>query len=323
MADSGKIRWGIVGAGRIARQFCRDIRHTSNATVSAVAARDINRAIDFADEFQIDKAFGSYDEIYTSDSVDAIYIATPHNHHFAQARDSLLAGKHVLVEKPFTVSTQECETLMELAKEKGLFLMEAMWTYFLPAVKRAKAWIDEGKIGDVVRVTADFGYPIPYSPDAREYDARLSGGCLLEMGIYPLAFSYLIFGKLPDSQEIQFEKAPNGVENDVAILARYDNRSALMATSYRGKLPNIAYVVGTKGWISIPDFWRSKSASLHVLEDTVETFDDPRLGDGFEFQIEAASDAILNGQCETLDMPLESTLALQTQMHGLLKRIHS
>jgi predicted dehydrogenase len=317
-----KVRWGIVGAGRISRQFCTDMHFTANSEVIAVASRDIDRANAFAAHYDIARAYGNYQALFADSDVEAVYIATPHNCHFPQAREALLAGKHVLVEKPIAISSRQCRELGAIAREQQLFLMEAMWTWFLPAVRKALHWAQAGRIGNIQHIKADFGYPIPYSEDQREYDARLNGGCLLEMGIYPLALAFLFLGRLPEKTAVFHHLAANGVEDDVTLLARYGEQTASLATSFRAKLPNMAFIIGDQGQIQIPDFWRAESCRLLHLDTEVDAFHDRRRGQGFEFQIEAAGHGILNGEMESAIMPLEASFKLQQQMEQLLARIH-
>jgi predicted dehydrogenase len=179
-----KINWGIVGCGRIAAQFCEDLAHTNNGVVYAVAARNGDDATAFASKYGAANAYEGYQALFDDKNVDVVYIATPHNFHFKNASDAIKAGKHVLCEKPITVSAEECKQLSLLAKKHDVFLMEAMWTYFLPAIQKAKQWVEQGRIGTIKHVKADFGYPVPFNPDGREYNLDLAGGCLLDMGIY-------------------------------------------------------------------------------------------------------------------------------------------
>ena len=234
-----KVRWGIIGAGRIAHSFASDIHHASSADLVAVGARNLGNAELFAAKYDVELAFGGYKDLFASPDVDAVYIATPHNLHFSQAMDALSAGKAVLCEKPLVVNPDECRELSEYAASQKCYLMEGMWTWFLPALREAKQWVDEGRIGKIRHVKADFGYPIPYSNDRREYDNRLAGGCLLEMGIYPVAIAQYFLGSEPDDITVRSHQAPNGVEDDVVILASYSQGAmATLATSFRCKLQN-------------------------------------------------------------------------------------
>ncbi|MFT5676328.1 MAG: putative dehydrogenase [Paraglaciecola sp.] len=317
MALNKKIRWGVIGAGRIAHTFCKDMAFCEHAELSAIAARSLQSAQNFADIYAVDKAYGAYQHLYDDPQIDAIYIATPHNFHFAQAKASLLAGKHVLVEKPITVSAQQCAELIALAKAQNCFLMEAMWSYFLPTIIKAKLWFDEGRIGNIVHIKADFGYPVAYVPGDRMYEPTLNGGCLLDMGIYPLALAQYFLCQQPISSSYSSHFASTGVEDDLIILADYSEARATLATSFRAKLQNSAYIIGDKGYIDIPNFWRADRCSLFAMDSKVDEFIDERKGSGFEFQIDAASEAIKLGKRETELMPHSLSLDLQKQMDSI------
>ena len=167
-SDKARIRWGIVGAGRIAKTFANDIEHAPHASLYAIAARKLESAQAFADGFSIAHAYGSYAELFADPNVDAVYIATPHSHHKDQAIAALRAGKHVLCEKPATVTPEELEEVIAVAIEERRYFMEGMWTYFMPVIQKAQQWIAEGRIGNLCHVRADFGFHLPYSPDLRE-----------------------------------------------------------------------------------------------------------------------------------------------------------
>lgn len=315
-----KVRWGIISAGRISHTFAKDMAYASNAEIKAVAARNGESAQKFAEQYNIEKAYEGYDAVFNDTDIDAVYISTPHSLHFEQTQQALNAGKHVLCEKPFTVSPEQCIELTQLAKDKGLFLMEAMWTYFLPAIKQAQDWVEQGKIGELKHIKADFGYPLEYDPNKREWDVTLGGGSLLEMGIYPVAFNWLFTQRAPISTLVTGERAPNGADKDVTILHDYGKVKSVIGSSYQCRLRNWAYLIGTEGYIAIPDFFRASNAQLHVLDNLIDEFEDHRLGSGFEYQIEAASKAILNGELETREMPLSHTLAFQQQMAEALTK---
>jgi predicted dehydrogenase len=317
-----KIRWGVIGAGRIAHTFCRDMAYCQHGELTGVASRSLQSAREFADVYSIDKAYEGYQHLYADQDIDAIYIATPHNFHFAQAKASLLAGKHVLVEKPITVSAEQCAELIALAKAQNCFLMEAMWSYFLPAMITAKRWCDEGRVGNIVHVKADFGYPVAYVPGDRMYEPALSGGCLLDMGIYPLAIAQYFLSQQPVSSQYSCRFATTGVEDDLIILANYPEARATLATSFRAKLQNSAFIIGDLGYIDIPNFWRADRCSLFALDDKIDEFVDERKGSGFEFQIDVASEAIKLGKGETELMPHKISLALQRQMDSIKREIY-
>jgi predicted dehydrogenase len=308
------VRWGIVGPGRIAHQFARDIASVGNAELLAVAARDGQRAQTFADQYGVSHAHEGYDGLFENPEVDAVYVATPHSYHLDHCAGALRAGKAVLCEKPLVISPDECRELIRIAGETGSYLMEGMWTWFLPAIRTALDWYRAGRIGQLLHIKSDFGYPLRYSEDLREYDARVGGGAVLEMGIYPVAIARLFIGRGPDSIQVTGRRAPNGVEDDVSVICDYGDCMATLGTSFRCKLQNWTYVIGTEGYIAIPDFWRAKCCSLFVLDEQVDHFDDGRSTLGFDYETEAVSREILEGRSECDVVPLVTSLALQEDM---------
>jgi predicted dehydrogenase len=320
-----KIRWGIVSTARIAQQFMRDMAYVANGEVVAVASRSQESAEAFAAQFGIPGAHGSYEALFDDPEVDAVYIATPHSLHFANTAAAIQARKHVLCEKPFTVSAREARNLFRMAEQSGVFVMEGMWTWFLPAVRKALEWVEEGRIGALRQVKADFGYPIkPYDPERREYKVELAGGSLLDMGIYPLALALLFTGRDPESMCVTARTAPNGVDDDVQMLFSYGDNdsgmSAVLGSSFRCKLPNRAWLVGEDSAICIPDFWRAREAFLYELDDCVDHFSDGRESPGFNFEIEAAGADILAGRRQNAIMPWSATVRLQEQLEQVMAR---
>ncbi len=314
-----KVRWGIVSTGRITHQFVQDFSFVPNGEVVAVASRSQQSADEFSRKYGIPKAYEGYERLLEDRDVDAVYVATPHTLHFQNTVDAMAAGKHVLCEKPFTVSPGESEALFELAGRSSLFVMEAMWTFFLPAIQRAREWVRQGRIGRLRQVKADFGYPLlPFDPVRREYNAGLAGGCLLDMGIYPVALAWLFFGKDPVGMQVVAHKAPNGVEDDVVMVFDYGEGSegavAMLGTSFRSKLQNWAYIIGEEGYIAIPDFWRASECSLYELDARVDHFTDGRASLGFDYETAASNEDILAGRQQSGIMPWETTLRLQQHM---------
>lgn len=309
-----KLRWGIVGAGNIANTFAADIIHTENAELVAVAARKLADATAFARKHGIERAYGGYDRLFADEEVDAIYVATPHTFHLPHSVAALEAGKGVLCEKPLTTSAEECRVLIAAAERTGAYLMEAMWTWFLPAIRQARTWFESGCIGELLHVRADFGFPKAYDPGSRLYDPELAGGCLLDMGIYPIAIARLFTDDAPEHVYATARQAPSGVEDDLVMTLEYPGCTAALATSFRCKLPNHAFIIGTKGYVEIPDFWSARESRLIVMHDVVESFSDNRKGSGFEFQIEAVSADILKGKKQSQIVTHAHSLALQQDM---------
>jgi len=309
-----KIRWGIVSTGRIAHQFAQDLKFVDNGELWAVSSRSQESADKFATQYKIPRAWSSYAAMLDDENVDAIYIATPHNHHFQNAADAIKAGKAVLCEKPLTINTQECQELIRLATDAGVYLMEAMWTYFLPAIQQARQWVREGRIGHVLHIKADFGYPIPYNPQHREYNVENAGGCLLDMGIYPVALAWNFLQQDPESMQTVARMAPNGVENDVVSLWNYPHSVATLGASFRAKLQNWAYIIGEEGYIAIPDFWRASECRLFELDTLADQFNDGRKSLGFNYEATAVGEDLANGRLQSEIMPLSHSLRFQQHM---------
>lgn len=309
-----KVRWGIVGAGRIAHTFATDMPATTHGMVQAVAARNGDAAAAFVAEYGIPTAHAGYDALYADPDVDAIYVATPHTLHLEQSAAALRAGKAVLCEKPITTNAADCEQLIAIATDSGSYLMEAMWTWFLPAIRKAKEWVDAGRIGRIVQIQSDFGYPQEYSPDKREYDASLAGGCLLEMGVYAVAFTALFAKAEPTQISVVSRHAPNGVEDDVVATFNYPEFVATLGTSFRAKLRNWAYIIGEEGYIAIPSFWRASECQLWVLDEMADRFHDGRDTNGFNYQVDAVNNDLDAGRKESEILPLSESLRFQKHM---------
>jgi predicted dehydrogenase len=314
-----KVRWGIVSTGRITHQFVQDFRFVPNGEVVAVASRSQESADAFAGEYGIAKAYAGYERLLEDPEVDAIYIATPHTLHFQNTVDAIAAGKHVLCEKPFTINPGESEELFRIAGPSSLFVMEAMWTYFLPAIRKALEWVQQGRIGKLRQIKADFGFPkLPFDPQQREYNADLAGGCLLEMGIYPVAIAWLFMQRDPVDLQVVAHQAPNGVEDDVVMVFDYGEESegvvATLSTSFRSKLHNWAYIIGEESYIAIPNFWHASECRLYQLDTCVDHFEDGRSSLGFNYETIAGNEDIVAGRQQNSIMPWETTMRLQQHM---------
>jgi predicted dehydrogenase len=320
-----RVKWGIISTGRITHQIVQDFKHVPNGEVVAVASRSQDSADAFAAQYEIPRAYSSYQQLLEDPDVDAVYIATPHTLHYQNSIDAIQARKHVLCEKPFTVGVRESRNLFHMAEQSSVFVMEAMWTYFLPALQKAQEWVQGGRIGKLRQVKADFGYPLlPYDPDRRELNPELAGGCLLEMGIYPVALAWLFIQRDPEEIHVVAHKAPNGVEDDVAILFDYgagaDGAVATLGTSFRSKLQNWAYIIGQEGYISIPNFWRASECSLYQLDTRIDHFEDGRKSLGFNYETVAVNEDILAGRQQNSTMPWSNTLRFQEHMERVMEK---
>lgn len=314
-----KIKWGILGAGAIANKFVSDFKLVKLGEVIAVGSRSLEKAKSFASKFNISNAYGSYQELVSNPDIDIIYIATTHNFHFEHSKLCLQNGKHVLCEKPITVNANQLMELMVLAKHKNLFFMEAMWTPFLPAIKKALDWVQSEKIGEIQIIQANFGFPGTHVERLMKPD--LAGGALLDIGIYPLTLIEMF------AQSEIIEKSCNasftntGVDETITIQLSYKNGvKAQLATTINAKLQNDAYIFGTKGSIKIPDFWMSKSAILRV-DGKEEVFEKKTNSIGYNYEIEEVNHDILNGRVENQVMPLARSLKMMHLLDDIRKNI--
>jgi predicted dehydrogenase len=309
-----QIRWGIVSTGRITHQFAQDFQFVRNGVLHAVSSRSQETADKFAAQYSIPRSYPNYAAMLEDDEVDAVYVATPHNNHFENTRDAIAAGKAVLCEKPFTTNVAECRELTRQATEAGIYVMEAMWTYFLPAIRTAQDWVSAGRIGEIVQIKADFGYPQAYDPKSRAYNPDLAGGVLLDMGIYPIALACLFLPDDPHNVEVVARKAPTGVDDDVTMIFEYPDCLANLSSSFRCKLPNCAYIIGREGYIAIPDFWRAQQCHLFQLDEHVDSHIDNRPSIGLNFEAIAVGEDLMAGRRQSEVVPWSATRRFQSLM---------
>ncbi|WP_117161822.1 Gfo/Idh/MocA family protein [Paraliobacillus sp. X-1268] len=310
---TNKLKWGILATGGIAATFAKDLAYVDNGESYAVGSRNLEHAKKFADEHGASIAYGSYQELAEDPDVDVIYVATPHPYHKENVLTCLRAGKAVLCEKPFTVNTAELEELIIFAREKQLFLMEAMWTRFLPAIQKVREWLDDDKIGEVQLVKADFGFRAPWDPEWRLLNPKLGGGALLDAGIYPVSFASMVFGANPEKIMSTVEIGETGVDERFSMLLKYQNgKTASLNGAIRLSLTNEATIHGTKGYIRIPSFLNAHEAHLHVDKEEVESFVDDRTSSGYKFEAEEVGRLLENGR-------LESDVISLDQSHEIMK----
>lgn len=315
-AGRNQVNWGIMGTGWIASQFAKDLAHAGNAAKYAVASRSEESAARFAGEHGFERSYGSYNEMLQDPELDIVYVATPHPFHKENVLACLEAGKAVLCEKPFTMNARQLEQLVETARENKLFLMEGMWTRFLPPVVQAKQWIAEGKIGEVRLVKADFGFRIGWEPESRLLNPDLGGGALLDAGVYPVSFASMIFGEQPQNVWSTAHIGETGVDEQFSVLLSYPGgRSASLNGAVRLNLSNEAVIYGTEGYIRLPFFLAGKEAYLHQNgQDEPKTFKDDRTCIGYAFEAEEAGRCILEGRTESAVIPLEESLEIMKLM---------
>lgn len=316
-----KIKWGIMGAGQISRTFASDLLTSNNADLIAVASRTQENAERFAKEFDIERAYGNYEEFVQDRDIEIVYIGTLHPMHKACALQCLRAGKAVLCEKPFTMDAQEAEEIIQVAKEHDTFVMEAMWTRYLPPMVQVRKWIEEGQIGEVKHVTANFGFNAGWNPSGRLLDKKLGGGALLDAGIYPVSFASMIFGEQPNQIRSSVHIGATGVDERFSAIFEYEGgQIAQLNASVQLQMTNDAFIYGTKGHIHAPNFIFSRSASLHRADAVVVEFNDNRKQRGYIFEAEEAVRCLREGRKESRIMPQQETIEIMRTLDALRKQ---
>ncbi|MBN1499342.1 MAG: Gfo/Idh/MocA family oxidoreductase [Spirochaetes bacterium] len=314
-----RIKFGIISTGWIAGIFAEAINEVENAEKTAVASRTAAKAEKFAEKFGFKKSYGSYDDLFTDNEIDAVYIATPHSEHASIAIAALNAGKHVLCEKAVTVNSLEAEKIVSLAAEKNLFFMEAMWIRFLPAIVELRKYLSDGIIGDVRFLNSHFSNPAinKFDPEHRLFKKELAGGSLLDLGIYPISFASMIFGKQPLKISASAEFNSIGTDNSAAALFSYgDTATAAVSVSFLFDSFFSAEIFGSLGKIRIPSFWWKDIPLIISTNEGKEIVIENRGSSGakgYSHQIKETVDCIINGRTGSSIMsPGESVEIMKT-----------
>lgn len=315
------IRWGIIGPGAIANAFAREVNNTKNGVLSAVYGRNENKVNEFCKTYNVENYYTNIDEFLNSEKIDAVYIATPHSYHMEYAKKCIKAKKHVLCEKPFSYNYETSKAALDMAKENNIFIMEALWTLFLPVINKAKTWIEEGRIGKIKLITANFGFISEEDINSRLYNPNLAGGALLDVGIYPILFSNYIMDNIPSEINATAKFTRTNVdETDVINLKYEEGALASLTCSICSDTDNTAVIYGEKGKIVIPTFWRAKEAFLHI-EDKVEKYIDEYKESGYKYEIEEANNCIINKELESNIASHKVTLELVKIMDEIRGKI--
>lgn len=316
------VRWGILGTGKVARAFAEALIDTPGAVLAGVASRSIDSAEAFAREFGAAAGYGSYQVLADASDIDIIYIGTPHPMHAENALMALTAGKGVLCEKAFTMNRREAEAVVALARAKKLFLMEAMWTRFMPALAEVRRIIASGEIGPVHQLTADFGFTATQGPEHRVFNPELGGGALLDLGIYPLSIAAALLGPVA-SVRAQAEMGATGVDVSTGFTLMHEGGGmSVCACSLRARTPCELTVSGELGHVRMnTQFHRSQSVSVMLADGTARTVQTPFIGNGYAHEAIEAQRCFLAGQIESPGMTHDETLALMGVMDAIREQI--
>jgi predicted dehydrogenase len=315
------VRWGILGTGGIAGSFASDLRLSEAGVAVAVGSRSQAAADRFADSYGIANRHDSYESLVADPDVDVIYVATPHPMHRDNAILALRAGKHVLVEKPFTMNAAEAREVVAVARERGLFAMEAMWTRFLPHVGVIREWLGKGMLGDVVTVTADHGQWFAEDAGFRLFAPELGGGALLDLGVYPVSFASMVLGSPSRIVSIS-DPAFTGVDAQTSMLFGYDSGAqAVLTCTLRAKSPTRAAIVGTDARIEVDgDFYAPARVSLIPRDGDPVVVESAHQGRGLRHQADEVARRLAAGEVESPFMPLDETISIMETMDTVLKQ---
>ncbi len=319
MNNSQTLKWGIIGLGNIAHTMAKVLKIIPFNQLYAVASRSPSKAKEFGDKYSVENIC-SYAEIVNIKEVDILYIATTHNFHFDNAKLALEHGKHVLIEKSFTVNAREARELASLAQEKKLFLMEAIWTRFLPSVNMIKNSIVNSDIGEVRQINISYGGFAGPDYEKRLNDPALAGGVTLDMGIYAISFICYILGELPIEIKSMTHFSQSGVDEISNYMFKFPSGCiASISTSYNLKMLNEAMIYGSKGYINFPKFSGGPKFTLFKHDGTNEIKETMELlgnnhEQGFIYQVEEVARCINAGELESKTIPVNETVAIMEIM---------
>ena len=299
-----KVRWGILGTGKIAKAFASALKDTPDAQLAGVGSRNLASADWITREFG-GTAYASYEDLVHAPDVDLVYVGTPHPMHYENVRLALEAGKGVLCEKAFTVNRRQAEELVQLAREKNLFLMEAMWTRFLPALAEVRRIVDSGEIGTVRQVNADLGFKAEFGPEHRLFNPVLGGGALLDLGIYPLSIAVALLGAV-DTVLAHADIGPTGVDEQTGILLRHRSGGmSVCSCSLRARLPSELTIAGERGHVRMNTmFYRTQTVTVVRADGISRTVPTPYLGNGYVHEVREVHRCLRAGQTESEVVPL-------------------
>ncbi len=319
--ESKNIKWGILGPGKIAKKFITSLRHVEDAELYAVASRSLERATAFAEENGAKKAFGSYEEMLQDDEVEVVYVATPHVFHYEHSLLCLEYGKAVLCEKPFAINREQVEKMISTAQEKKVFLMEAMWTPFLPHIKYLNEVLNSGRYGEVKKLTADFGFAAAFDENGRLFKKSLGGGSLLDIGIYPI---FLALHTLGDPKEISAtaQMGSTNVDEVCEVQFEYPNgATAELHSSIVEHTPTAAEFVLENAVITIHSRWHEPSTvTIKTSTETIsKSFEVASYG--YEYEAAHVQEMLRKGKTESDIMTFEKSLQLISLLDRVRKEI--
>ena len=308
---SKKIGWGIIGLGKIANTFAADLLLSENSVLHAVASRDIKKAKAFSKKYHSVKYYDSYQSLANDPKIDIVYIATPHALHFDNTIMCLKSGKSVLCEKPMGMNRQQVKKMQDEAKSRKLFLMEGLWTRFIPATEKLLEIFEKKELGNLLAVKADFGFKADFDPKSRVFNKKLGAGSLLDIGIYPVYLSLLTLG-IPSNIEATARFTSTGIDAFCSMRFDYGNTvKASLESTIETDTPTEAYIYGTDGYIHLHSrFHHTRKISVYKDGMPEQVYEIPYIGNGYLHEIEEANSCLQNHQTESSKLPHQVSIDL-------------
>lgn len=321
MNSTKKVKWGIIGCGSIAHKFASDLALIEDAELTAVASRALDKAKAFAQTHQSTKAYGSYDELFLDSDIDIVYIATPHNSHAALSIKAMDSGLHVLCEKPLAINKNEVTKMIETSRRTKKFFMEALWTRFNPNIVAIKKHIDNGEIGQVKYINADFTFKLDKPLDSRTLNLELGGGTILDIGIYPAFLSYILLGMPKEIlAKSNFHKVTK-CDIQTSMIFHYEEAQAIIYSGFISESDKIARISGTDGQIYIHDTWHVAQGYTLVKNGQKEIFNLPTIGIGFSHEIIECHSCIRENNIESRHWSHQNSLELISILDDVRKQV--
>lgn len=317
------VRFGIIGLGKIAHKFAQDLIYVNGCKLQAVGSRNINKAKEFGAAYNSVQCYGSYLEVALDSDIDVIYIATPHVFHFENTMMCLKAGKAVICEKPFAMNLKQVQTMILTAKTKKIFLMEALWTRFIPATNKVLELVESNTIGDIHKLTANFGYKATTDPSSRLIAKELGGGSLLDIGIYPIFLSQLFLGK-PETIKSKAQMMANGIDETCSIDMFFKNGpTAQLTSTFLEQTSNEAVLYGSKGSITMhAPFHHTEILTIELNGEQPYQIQNPIINNGYTHEIEEVRNCLINGQLESDQMNHQNSFDLIQTMDVVRNQIN-
>lgn len=313
------INWALVGTGGIVNAFIVGLRGAEGAHAKAAVSRSPEKGAAFAERYGIEQVYTDYEAVLSDPSIHAVYLGIPHPFHKEYAIRALQAKKAVLCEKPAAINAGELADMIETARSAGAFFMEAMWTRFVPPVCKVREWLEQGLIGDVQRVEANFCFHAPVNPESRLFNLRLGGGALLDAGVYPLSLASMVYrGQKPETVVSLLARGQTGVDESVSALISYGSgRTASISAALTIATVNDAWIYGKAGRIHLPDFVFAHRADLTVYGKYAYRYEPEFASNGYNYEASAVMDAIRAGKTESAVMPWAESLSIAQTMDAI------